>query len=88
MRNTIRIKVNGTLPPHPSGTVVNVPVDEEGTPLALYWRRRLKDAKVDNCCEVVLEVVPDDPISKKARKRREAPDPEIGNAMNAKPSEE
>lgn len=57
---TIRIKVNaGSLPNFRQGEVVVVPSDDEGTPLDQYWRRRLKDAKVDNCCEVVTESEPE-----------------------------
>lgn len=49
----IRIRVNGTLPGYPPKQTVAVEADSEGTPLSEYWRRRLKDAKIDNCCEVV-----------------------------------
>ena len=53
MSGTIQIKVNGTIPGHPPGSIVKVAVDAEGTPLELLWRRRLKDAKIDKCCEIV-----------------------------------
>ena len=55
MSGTIRIRVNGTIPGHPPGSIVKVSVDAEGTPLELSWRRRLKDAKIDKCCEIVPE---------------------------------
>lgn len=53
MSGTIQVKVNGRIPPHPVGSVVKVAVDEEGTPLDHQWRRRLRDAKIDKCCEIV-----------------------------------
>lgn len=49
----IKIRVNGNIPPHAKGQIVEVEVDMDGTPLDLQWRRRLKDAKEDKCCEVV-----------------------------------
>jgi len=36
-----------------SGQVVTVQVDSNGIPLEQFWRKRLKDALVDNCVEVV-----------------------------------
>ena len=55
MAKRIRIKVNGTIPGYPPGTVVPVDADERGTPLDASWRRRLKDAEIDDCCEVVQQ---------------------------------
>lgn len=52
--NSIQVKVKGTLPGFPVGQVVTVITDEHGTPLLEYWRRRLKDANIDGCVEVVL----------------------------------
>ncbi len=51
--NSIKIKVNGEIPGYARGTVVVVQTDDKGTPLEQLWRRRLNDAKTDNCCEVV-----------------------------------
>jgi hypothetical protein len=53
MRDMIRVKVNKALPGYRVGQVVNVESSPEGTPLSEFWRRRLKDAEIDNCCEVV-----------------------------------
>lgn len=50
---TICIQVNGNLPGYAVGQEVRVAADNEGTPLDQFWRRRLKDAKTDKCCEVV-----------------------------------
>lgn len=49
----MKIKVNGSIPGFTKEQIVEVETDEDGTPLEFLWRRRLKDAKVDNCCEVI-----------------------------------
>lgn len=64
----VEVKVLGTIPGHPPGTVVSVPCDDEGTPLAEEWRRRLRDAKRDGCCEVVAR--PLEPRKRRTKKRR------------------
>lgn len=38
---------------HEIDSVIEVLADDEGTPLDFIWRRRLKDAEIDQCCEVV-----------------------------------
>lgn len=44
---TVKIKVNKDLGLFKAGDVVRlVKIDQ-------YWRRRLKDAETDNCCELV-----------------------------------
>lgn len=53
MSATIQIRVRGPIPGHEIDDVVDVPVDGRGVPLDLHWRRRLKDAETDNCCERV-----------------------------------
>lgn len=58
MSDTIRVRVNKPIPPHGLGDVVPVPIDEHGTPLDQQWRRRLKDAETDGCCEIVEEPKP------------------------------
>ena len=35
--------------------VVNIETDFQGTPKLLFWRRRLQDAKIDNCVEIIKE---------------------------------
>jgi hypothetical protein len=49
----IRVKVNLPIRGFVVGQEVRVAVDREGTPLDATWRRRLRDAETDNCCEVV-----------------------------------
>ena len=40
---------------HPKGSIIEVRVDKDGTPLDKHWRRRLKDSPIDGCVEVVSE---------------------------------
>jgi hypothetical protein len=37
------------------GQEVQVEVDESGTPINQFWRRRLRDSERDQCCKVVTE---------------------------------
>jgi len=53
----MRIKINRDIGPMNMGTVVNVK-GSDGVPHELYWRRRLQDAEIDNCCEVMTESKP------------------------------
>ena len=69
--NSIRLKVNGTIPGFSPGQVVKVPADERGIPLDLHWRRRLKDSEIDGCIEVVVDPEPEpiEVMSKSKQKR-------------------
>lgn len=49
----INIRINKPFSGYAEGQVVAVQVDQHGTPLLEEWRRRLKDAAHDGCCEVV-----------------------------------
>lgn len=49
------LKINKDLPGHPKGSEVILSCDAQGTPLDSWWRRRLKDAKWDNCCSIKKE---------------------------------
>ena len=51
----MKIKLNKPLRGYPAGVKVRIDTDGQGTPLELYWRRRLKDSKTDNCIEVMKE---------------------------------
>lgn len=55
MEGSVRIRVKAALPGYEPGQVVRVGVDGEGTPLELFWRRRLADAARDGCCEVLSD---------------------------------
>lgn len=50
----IQIKVNKPIMGFDKG-VYKIEADNEGTPIDVHWNRRLKDAKIDNCCEVIKE---------------------------------
>lgn len=49
----VTIQINKKIGPHPPGTTLGVDADLNGTPLDEFWRRRLKDAKTDDCCEIL-----------------------------------
>jgi len=51
--NTIKLKINTALRGYAVGRIVSIESDSKGTTLDKYWRRRLKDAEIDNCVEVV-----------------------------------
>lgn len=53
MKN-LKIKVLKEFDGHKAGEEVSVPCDQHSIPLARSWRRRLKDAERDKCCEVVV----------------------------------
>lgn len=36
-----------------AGYTVTIQTDSCGVPLKKFWRRRLRDSKIDNCVEVV-----------------------------------
>ncbi len=51
----MKIKINKPIIGHSIDQVVDVEVDEEGTPLNFFWRRQLSAAKLDDCCEIVTD---------------------------------
>ena len=46
----MKLKINNV--PGFSG-IVSVEADELGAPKSRFWRRRLKESKIDNCVEIV-----------------------------------
>ncbi len=52
----MKLKINRAFAGYKAGTIT-VP-DKNGVPLDQYWRRRLRDAKIDNCVEVVTDPKP------------------------------
>ena len=56
----MKIQINKSIPGFKTGSVIDEKSDSKGTPLDIFWRRRLKDAVLDNCCEIVK------PVQKKA----------------------
>jgi hypothetical protein len=55
LKMPMKLKVNVSLRGAPAGSVILIQTDNDGIPLDRYWRRRLVDAKIDNCVEVVSE---------------------------------
>lgn len=55
MGRHIVVKVNHGIPGHDPGSTVRVEVDSDGNVFDRFWRRRLRDAAIDGCCEVVNE---------------------------------
>lgn len=51
---TVQIKINKPFHVYKKGQIVNVSMNNDGLPLSLYWRRRFKDAKIDNCLELII----------------------------------
>lgn len=49
----MRLRVNYPHPDHAPGSEVSVEESAPGVPRSEYWRRRLRDAVVDGCVEVV-----------------------------------
>ena len=49
----VKIKINKPFLNFAKGRILEIESDNEGTPVDVFWRRRLKDAKQDNCCEIV-----------------------------------
>lgn len=49
----VKIKLNVALDGNEAGDVIEVDAHENGTPVLQFWRRRLRDAAFDDCCELV-----------------------------------
>jgi hypothetical protein len=68
----MKILVNKNIFPFVKGQIVHIE-EKEGTPKESFWRRRLLDSKIDNCCEVIKESVPlptEEVQSSKASKKK------------------
>jgi len=49
----MKLKLNQPMKGFDAGRTVTVQTDTSGVPLEKFWRRRLRDAKIDNCVEVI-----------------------------------
>ncbi len=51
----LKLKINSTFRSQKvkKGDIITVEVDSNSIPLDQFWRRRLKDSKIDNCVEIV-----------------------------------
>ena len=66
MSSFIQVKVLKPFGGYAAGQVVQVAVDDEGQAIELAWRRRIKDAHLDECCAVESDNPPT-----RATKRRD-----------------
>ncbi len=48
-----KFKLNMDLASHKAGEEISLECDKNGIPLDKWWRRRLRDAVLDNCMEKV-----------------------------------
>lgn len=58
----MKLKLNMAMAGYEAGRTVTVQTDASGVPLDKFWRRRLKDAAIDNCVE---EIKPSKPKAEK-----------------------
>ena len=49
----MKLKINKDMAGYKAGRTINIKADINNIPLDIFWRRRLKDAKSDNCVEVI-----------------------------------
>lgn len=52
----MKIRLNVDLNSYKKGQVIDVN-SENGIPTDIYWRKRLREAKIDNCIEVIKKQV-------------------------------
>jgi len=69
--NTIILKINkpfinpNTKKEHKIGEKVRVEVDKNGMPTNPYYRNRVKDSRIDGCCEIYTqETIQAKPVKK------------------------
>jgi hypothetical protein len=48
-----KLKLNVGFRGHVAGSIIDIDINDEGVPSDGFWRRRIKDAEVDNCVEFV-----------------------------------
>ena len=70
----ISIKVKKNLGDIWAGSVIRVEADKNGLPLDRYWRDRLKDSAIDDCCEILEKEANHKPIVKKRPKPKKEPE--------------
>jgi hypothetical protein len=49
----MRLRLNQPMLKFPAGIEIEVPTGPDGEPSELFWRRRLRDARVDGCVTIV-----------------------------------
>lgn len=71
MPNFINLKINLPLPGYTAGQTIKIKTDRNNVPLDLFWRRRLKDALVDNCVEIIKSGPSSSSVEKVVNKKDE-----------------
>jgi hypothetical protein len=54
MKEYIKIKLNAGLKGYKKGEIIQVEA-KKGYPKDVYWKRRFRDSKIDNCVEIYKE---------------------------------
>jgi uncharacterized protein YuzE len=54
-KKMIKLKINVAFDKYDVDDEIRVEVDSKGVPVSQFWRRRLLDAKIDNCVEVITQ---------------------------------
>ena len=54
----MKIKLNQPMKCYEAGRTLVIQTDADGLPLEKFWRRRIKDAEIDNCVEVIKSSKP------------------------------
>ena len=49
----VRLRLNQQILRFPAGTELTLPALEDGSPAELFWRRRVRDSKIDGCVTVL-----------------------------------
>jgi len=57
MKKKIQLKLNVDLKDKKKGDIVSVEIDSNKVIIDKYWRRRLEDAALDGCVEIVKNEV-------------------------------
>ena len=55
--NYIFAKLNTKIGGHQRGQTVRIVVDGGGVALSIFWRKRVKDSKLDDCLTVLKDVL-------------------------------
>ena len=67
----IQIEIKKDFAPYKVGDIISVNAGGGNVPLDSFWRRRLKDAKVDDCCSIVKPAVKKEVTEKVSHKIEE-----------------
>lgn len=74
MKN-IKVKVNKPFKNYKKNQIIEVMMNDKGIPINLYMRKRFQDAEIDQCVEVVKDII-------------EKPLPVINEEKSVKPQKE